>query len=53
VEIPIFEITFTIPLFTAFTYFFSASSAGPGMRSRFTWSWMVSKVRYGFTADAP
>jgi hypothetical protein len=45
VEIPIFEMTFTIPLLTAFTYFFSASAAGPGMRPRFTWSWIVSNAR--------
>ena len=53
VEIPILEMTFEIPLLTALMYFFSALAAGPGMSPWRTWSSMVSKARYGFTALAP
>ena len=50
---PILEMTLTMPLVTALTYFFSAASPGPLIIPRRIWSWMVSKARYGLTALAP
>ena len=38
---------------TALRYFFSATSAEPEIIPRRTWSWIVSKARYGLTALAP